>query len=364
MSLKIGIVGLPNVGKSTLFNALTRSKGADAQNYPFCTIDPNVGIVQVPDERLYQLAKIVDPKEVVPAVCEFVDIAGLVKGASEGEGLGNKFLANIRECDAILQVVRCFENSDIHHVTGQINPKEDIEIINTELILADLQTIEKAIERLTKESKAGDKKIKADLGFAETIKAWLDGGRIVSEMDISDEFVDTLKEFQLLTKKPFLYTANVSEDQILNTSVDQLRDLMGLDSNAKVVPMSAKIEEDLMDFSPAEAQEYLQEMGLKESTLNQLICEAYDILGLQTFLTAGPKEAKAWTVHKGATAPQAAGVIHTDFEKGFIRAEVIAYPDYIECNGESGAREKGKLRSEGKEYIMQDGDVVHFLFNN
>ncbi len=364
MSLKIGITGLPNVGKSTLFNALTRSKGADAQNYPFCTIDPNVGIVEVPDDRLYKLAEIVDPKKIVPAVCEFVDIAGLVKGASEGEGLGNKFLANIRECDAILQVVRCFEDTNIHHVAGQINPKEDIEIINTELILADLQTIEKAIDRLTKESKAGDKKVKADLGFAQTLKAWLDEGKIVSEMDIPDEFKDTLKEFQLLTKKPFLYTANINEDQILNTGIDELRTLMGLDSNARVVPMSAKIEEDLMDFSLAEAREYLQEMGIKESTLNQLIRQAYDILGLQTFFTAGPKEARAWTIHKGATAPQSAGVIHTDFEKGFIRAEVITYSDYIECDGESGAREKGKLRSEGKEYIMKDGDVVHFLFNN
>jgi GTP-binding protein YchF len=363
MSLQIGIVGLPNVGKSTLFNALTRSKGAQAENYPFCTIDPNVGIVEVPDSRLYKIAEIVDPKEVIPAVCEFVDIAGLVKGAAEGEGLGNKFLANIRECDAILQVVRCFEDSNIHHVTGEINPKDDIETINTELILADIQTVDKAIERLSKEVKAGDKKIKAELAFVQKVKEWLDEGNIVSTMDIPDEYKEAMKELHLLTSKPFLYASNLSEDQIVNVDMNKIREMMGVSEKAKVVPMSAKIEEDLQELSEAEVREYLNEMGLEESTLNQLIRDAYDVLGLQTFFTAGPKEARAWTVKKGATAPQAAGVIHTDFEKGFIRAEIVSYEDFIECNGEAGAREKGKLRSEGKEYVIKDGDVCHFLFN-
>ncbi len=364
MALKIGIVGLPNVGKSTLFNALTHARTALAANYPFCTIDPNVGIVMVPDSRLYALAKIVDPKKIVPAACEFVDIAGLVKGASEGEGLGNKFLANIRECHAILQVVRCFEDTNIHHVSGAIKPKEDIATINTELILADLQTIEKSIERLERESKSGDKKIKADLDFAMKMKEWLDSGKVASEMDVPEEFQAANEELHLMTGKPMLYAANVTEQQITSLTIPELKEMMGLDEKAKVVPMSAKIEEDLIDFSEAEAADYLKEMGMKESSLNQLIREAYDTLGLQTFFTAGPLEVRAWTIKKGDTAPKAAGVIHTDFEKGFIRSETISYDDFIACNGEVGAREKGKLRSEGREYVMKDGDVCHFLFNN
>lgn len=364
MSLKIGIVGLPNVGKSTLFNALVRMKSAQAANYPFCTIDPNVGVVEVPDDRLKPLIDIVKPERVVPAVCEFVDIAGLVKGASTGEGLGNKFLANIRECDAILEVVRCFEDENIHHVAGKISPRDDIETINTELMLADMQTLEKRLSTLASEAKSGDKKLKAQLDFATTIKAHLDQGKVVSSMEIPEDFKPLMKELHLLTAKPFLYAANLKEHEVATANVDALRSQMNLAPGIKIVPVSAKIEEDLIDFSPEEAKAYLAELGLKESTLNQLIRAAYDILGLQTYFTAGVKEVRAWTIHKGDTAPQAAGVIHTDFEKGFIRAEVCAYQDYVDCGGESAARTKGKLRSEGKEYVMKDGDVVHFLFNN
>ncbi len=363
MSLKIGIVGLPNVGKSTLFNALTRTSGAQAANYPFCTIDPNVGIVEVPDPRMKALIDIVSPQKTIPAVVEFVDIAGLVKGASEGEGLGNKFLANIRECHAIAQVLRFFEDPDITHVHGGINPKLDMDVIQLELILADLDTVTRRHSETEKKTKSGDKKMISDAAAYLKVKKHLEDEKLVINMDLSDDEKEAIRDLHLLTDKPFLYIANVKEDQIASFDAHTVKKEMELSEHQDILPISAKVEEDLISFSPEEAQDYLSELGLKESGLHAVIRAAYKLLGLQTYFTAGVKEVRAWTVRIGAKAPEAAGVIHTDFEKGFIKAETIAYQDFVDGDGEAGAKEKGKMRMEGKEYVVKDGDVMHFKFN-
>jgi len=363
MSLKIGIVGLPNVGKSTLFNALTRTSGAEAANYPFCTINPNVGIVEVPDPRMEALISIVKPEKTIPAVVEFVDIAGLVKGASEGEGLGNKFLHNIRECDAIAQVLRFFEDPDITHVHGGINPKLDMDVIQLELILADLETLSKRISETEKKTKSGDKKMIANLVVYKKVKTHLEDEQLVINLDLSEDEQAIIKDLHLLTNKPFLYIANVKEDQLSTFDSQAVKKEMELGEKQEILPISAKVEEDLISFSSEEASDYLNDLGLKESGLNAVIHSAYKLLGLQTYFTAGVKEVRAWTVRIGAKAPEAAGVIHTDFERGFIKAETIAYQDFIDGEGEAGAKEKGKMRMEGKEYVVQDGDVMHFKFN-
>ena len=353
MSLSIGIVGLPNVGKSTLFNALTQA-GALAANYPFATIEPNVGVVPVPDPRLEELAKIDHPAQIVPATVEFVDIAGLVAGASRDEGLGNQFLANIRETDAICEVVRYFSDPDVVHVDGKVNPVSDVETIKTELILADMATIEKALPRLEKEAKRGKAETEK-LEVARKVLAGLDEGHRARTLDLSDEERAALYDLHLLTMKPILYVANVDEDQVTAP-------LAEIDGCAPV-PISAKIEADLAELDPEEAQIFLEEMGLSESGLARLAREAYHLLGLQSYFTSGEKETKAWTIPIGAKAPQAAGVIHSDFERGFIKAETASYEDYVRLGGEKGCREAGRLRQEGKEYVVQDGDVMHFKFN-
>jgi ribosome-binding ATPase len=355
MALKIGIVGLPNVGKSTIFNALTKSQGAQAANYPFCTIDPNVGIVEVPDPRIHKLSDLSASESTIPTAIEFVDVAGLVKGASEGEGLGNKFLANIRECHAIAHVVRAFDDPNIVHVHGEINPQNDIEVIETELILADLKTIEKRLEKALREAKSGNTKIKQYADLLANLKEHLGNGQIASKFESAEDEMELLRDLQLMTHKPNLYVMNIHEGQVgepVHEKVDVEKE--------KVIPICAKIEEDLVGFSEDEADTYLKDLGMTESGLNSLIRSAYDSLELITYFTSGPKESRAWTIEKGMNAQKAAGKIHTDFEKGFIKAEVIPYQKYIEAGGEQAAKEKGLMQLSGKEYIVQDGDVIYF----
>ncbi|MCD5382802.1 redox-regulated ATPase YchF [Candidatus Gracilibacteria bacterium] len=360
--MQIGIVGLPNVGKSTLFNALTKTQNAEAANYPFCTIDPNVGIVTVPDKRMKEIIKVVNPKKEIPTAIEFVDIAGLVEGASKGEGLGNKFLSHIRECDAIGQVVRIFENSNITHVNNKIDPKADIEIIETELIMADLQTVAKVKERLKKETKSGKKDAIAKFELVEKLEKHLLEGKRAIKMEMDEEQILDLKDLHLLTMKPLLYIANVLEEDVATFDSQKVKKDLGLDENDEIVPISAKLEEDLIEMSDDEAKEFLEEMGLEAGGKENLIRSAYKTLGLETFFTAGAKEVRAWTMKKGSTAPQAAGRIHTDFEKNFICADVVFWKDLVECSGEVGAKEKGLLNMQGKDYIVKDGDVCHFKF--
>jgi GTP-binding protein YchF len=365
MTLHAGIVGLPNVGKSTLFNAITQA-GAEAANYPFCTIDPNVGMVQVPDQRLQVLTSMALPDKTVPATVEFVDIAGLVKGASKGEGLGNKFLSHIREVDAIVHVVRCFEDSNVVHVEGSVDPKRDIDIIQLELILADMESVDKRLERSAKLLKSGDKKAQTEVALLNRLKETLDAGLAARGLDFTDEEREILKAFPLLSMKPVLYAANVSEEEIANPEqnpyVQRVREIAATE-NSEVVVVCAKIESEIAELEEEEKKVFLEDLGLQESGLDRLIRAAYHLLGLMSFFTVGQIEVRAWEIRQGTKAPQAAGTIHTDFERGFIRAEVVAYKDFVEYGGLNGAKEKGLVRLEGKEYVMNDGDIVHFRFN-
>jgi hypothetical protein len=362
MSVKCGIVGLPNVGKSTLFNALTKA-GIAAENFPFCTIEPNSGIVSIPDERLDKLTDIVKPQKTIPTTVEFTDIAGLVAGASKGEGLGNQFLANIRECDAIAHVVRCFEDSNVTHVADKIDPAADIEIINTELALADLETVEKTLDRVSRVAKSGDKDAQRQVALLEKVKVQLDEAKPVRALDLYKEDLGNLKQLHLLTLKPVMYIANVAEDGFEdNPHLDTVRGIAEAEGS-QVVVICNKLEAEIAELEDEEKAEFLEDLGMEEPGLDRVIRAGYRLLGLQTYFTAGEKEVRAWTVKEGASAPQAAGVIHTDFEKGFIRAEVTGYQDFVDNGGEAGAKEAGKWRLEGKDYIVQDGDIIHFRFN-
>ncbi|MBI5754364.1 redox-regulated ATPase YchF [Candidatus Peregrinibacteria bacterium] len=364
MSLKIAIVGLPNVGKSTLFNALTRTKSANAANYPFCTIDPNIGIVEVPDHRLQELSGISKSEKTIPAAVEFVDIAGLVKGASTGEGLGNKFLSHIRECNAIGHVIRIFDDPNITHVHGGINPKLDREVIESELLLSDIQTMENRVHKANSDAKSGDKDKKT---YAELINRVMDGlksGTLASNLQLSDEEKEELHDLHLLSMKPNLYIINVPESELAKTDLAKYAEALGVNDHDKIIPICAKLEEDLGQLGLEEVSEYMKSLNIAETGLNHLIRSAYKTLGLITYFTSGPKESRAWTIKNGTLAPQAAGVIHTDFEKGFVKAEVIFWADFVKHNGEAGAREHGLMRMEGKEYLVKDGDVMHFKFTS
>ncbi len=364
MSLSIGIVGLPNVGKSTLFNALVRSKAALAANYPFATVDPNVGVVEVPDPRIKQLISVESPQKTIPAVVEFHDIAGLVKGASTGEGLGNQFLAHIRECDAIAQVVRAFKDDNVIHVHGIVNPKQDIEVIHAELLLADMQSLDKRLGKARNDAKANKPGAQKALDLFERVNTAFGSGTLAKDIEMTDEEKLLIKDLHLLTAKPFLFVANVDESELSTFDTKKAVADWGLPPSSIIIPICAKIEEELIDMSPEDLEVFMKDLGIAESGINKMIRQAYATLNLITYFTSGPKEVHAWTIERGTVAPQAAGVIHTDFEKGFIRAEVIAFNDYIECAGEAGAKEKGKMRLEGKDYVVQDGDVMHFRFAN
>ena len=365
--LRAGIVGLPNVGKSTLFNAVTRSRKAEAANYPFCTIEPNVGMVTVPDARLEPLAKIAKTPVIIPAAIEFVDIAGLVKGASEGEGLGNKFLSHIREVDAIVQVVRCFEDANVHHVAGAVDPIRDIETINTELALADLDGVRRRSDRISKDARRGDKLAMAEEAVLRKLEPHLDAGKLAITAKLAPEERQIARNFFLLTDKPTIFAANVRETELasadLNPYVQKVREYARTHQACETVVVSAQLESEVVDLTPSEAAEFLKELGVQESGVGALIRGTYHLLGLRTYFTAGEKEVRAWTIHAGDTAPKAAGVIHSDFERGFIKAETVAYDDLIKCGSVAAAREKGLYRMEGKEYVVQDGDVILFKFN-